>query len=131
MTIALLARQRCLNFFDVSDNQIRLTTAQSGVLAQAQKICGSTSFLGRAREDQFAPPAPNGRRRFCQATFTGTDENERDAPEAGLRRSFVAHLPRSESLRRPALDKRVQWLWFAEGNPPAATNWHDTGARPR
>ena len=33
-------------------------------------------------EDQFAPPGPNGRNPFGQATFTGTHGNERDAPEA-------------------------------------------------
>jgi len=35
---------------------------------------------GMGHEDQFAPPGLSGRRRFCQATFTGTDGNERDAP---------------------------------------------------
>ena len=37
-------------------------------------------------EDQFAPPGPNGRNPFGQATFTGTHGNERDAPISAIRR---------------------------------------------
>jgi hypothetical protein len=37
MTIAFLALRRCLNVFGVLNDQIRLTTTQSGALKQAHK----------------------------------------------------------------------------------------------